>query len=379
MNDDWLRRLQALQESFRGLAEGPLRYLRENEAAIARMQEIFNGIDTSAMQRVAAQAFDVTRNLPDLARVSELTGEAFRTFAMPESLRDMQRYAEQHRAAVEAAERTFLPMRSVAEQVQSMTAYIDATRLAAATLEHERIGELTRVSERERDVFARITDTLALRHADLIASLSLPEGRLVSVPTFVSEVPTVDLFVHTEAVRVVTPHEILSPEQQERTISLRVQVVDQTTAFLEATLPELYPPLVEQYHGAKAYSTERGPDWWTHGGASMRKLLKGVLHRAAPDEAVLPWATAKNKPLDDKGHPTRATKVEWLCSFIPNESYRAYVRTELSSALALIGLLDASQHVDEFPEFQAQYDWTILRVEVAICHILTIWKNRKGH
>lgn len=55
------------------------------------------------------------------------------------------------------------------------------------------------------------------------------------------------------------------------------------------------------------------------------------------------------------------------------------MRTELNSALALIELLDATQHVDEFPEFGQQYDWTILRVEVAIRHILTIWKSRRGH
>lgn len=55
------------------------------------------------------------------------------------------------------------------------------------------------------------------------------------------------------------------------------------------------------------------------------------------------------------------------------------MRTELNSALALIDLLDAAQHVDAFPEFERQYDWTILRVEVAIRHILTLWKNRQGH
>ena len=88
----------------------------------------------------------------------------------------------------------------------------------------------------------------------------------------------------------------------------------------------------------------------------MRKLLKGVLHTAVPNESVLPWATKNNKPLDKHGRPTRDTKIEWLCQFIPNDAYRAYVRTELNSALALIKLVDTAQHVDEFPEFEDQYD-----------------------
>jgi hypothetical protein len=143
-------------------------------------------------------------------------------------------------------------------------------------------------------------------------------------------------------------------------------------------LPELSPAFLDQYRGVKARSMDRGPDWWTQGGSSMRKLLKGVLHTAAPNELVLPWANQNNRELDSAGRPTRATKVEWLCQFIPNASYRAYVRTELNSALALIGFLDAAQHVDEFPEFEQQYDWTILRVGVAIRHILKIWKTRQG-
>ena len=61
---------------------------------------------------------------------------------------------------------------------------------------------------------------------------------------------------------------------------------------------------------------------------------------------------------------------------IANDGYRAYVCTELNSALALIELLDSAQHVDEFDEFEQQYEWVILRVEVAIRHILTLWKAR---
>ena len=124
---------------------------------------------------------------------------------------------------------------------------------------------------------------------------------------------------------------------------------------------------------------DRGPDWSTQGGASMRKLLKGVLHTAAPNELVLPWARKNGKLLDDHGRPTRATKVDWLCEFYPRAEYRATVKMELLSALTVIRLLDTSQHEDETPEFDEQYDEIILRAEVAIRHILTIWKARNSH
>ena len=109
----------------------------------------------------------------------------------------------------------------------------------------------------------------------------------------------------------------------------------------------------------------------------MRKLVKGVLHTAAPDEAVSPWARANKKKFDEKGHPTRATKVEWLCVPVKDDAYRKYVRTEVQSALALIELLDVANHVNEFNLFEQQYDWTVIRVSVVLQHILILWKLRR--
>ncbi len=373
-DDDFLRRLQEQEEMIRRLTEGPLRYLRENEAAIERAQEFARSLDTSTL---AAQAFESERALSRAAEIADLTNSALARLALPESITAMERYASQRRGMQAAAERLALPHKTITEYVHSMSATMESANLAAASLDWTRIGGLWSAAERERDLLARFTDRLSLRHADLIASLETSDGLLASAPPFVFELPTLGVFVHTGAVRSITPHEPLEADEEERSLSLRVDITTETIVFLEGTLSDLSPAFLDQYRGAKARSTDRGPDWWTQGGSSMRKLLKGVLHTAAPNEVVLPWAIQNHKELDRVGRPTRATKVEWLCQFVPNDAYRAYVRTELNSALALIELLDATQHLDEFPEFEQQYDWTILRVEVAIRHILTIWKARE--
>jgi hypothetical protein len=82
--------------------------------------------------------------------------------------------------------------------------------------------------------------------------------------------------------------------------------------------------------------------------------------------------------LDRAGHPTRATKVEWLCLAIGNDEYRAFVRTELDSTLALINMVDSGLHVDEFPEFEQSYRWVMLRVEMALRLMLATWKLRSA-
>jgi hypothetical protein len=375
--DEFLRRLREQDEMIRRLTEGPLRYLRENEAAIERAQEFARGLDTSAMA-TAVQALQFDQTLSRAAEFAELTNAAVARLALPESITGMERFASQHREMQEAVAQLVLPHKSISEYVQSMSATMEAAHLAAASLDWSRIGALSSAAEPARALLARFTDRLSLRHADLIASLETSEGLLASASSFVYELPTLGVFVHTGAVRSITPHESLEADEEERSLSLRVDITTETGVFLEGTLGELSPAFLDQYRGAKARSADRGPDWWTQGGSSMRKLLKGVLHTAAPNELVLPWATQNKKDLDRAGRPTRATKVEWLCQSIPNDTYRAYVRTELNSALALIELLDATQHVDEFPEFEQQYTWTILRVEVAIRHILTIWKTRQG-
>ena len=67
-------------------------------------------------------------------------------------------------------------------------------------------------------------------------------------------------------------------------------------------------------------------------------------------------------------------KSTGLCRFSENDTYRAYVQTELKSALALIELMDTAQHVDEFSEFEGQYDWIMLRAKVAVCYMLRLWE-----
>jgi hypothetical protein len=55
------------------------------------------------------------------------------------------------------------------------------------------------------------------------------------------------------------------------------------------------------------------------------------------------------------------------------------VRAELESTLALIEIIDAAQHVDEFPEFEDKYNWIFLRVQVVVRLMLELWKLRGAH
>ena len=371
--DEFIRRMIEQQEMMQRLMEGPAKYFRENEATITRMQDLAHSMDTGILERAVAtaNASNLALRLPALV---DSTAAAFAKLTTPDFTTAMDRYVLGQQQMYETIERLALRHKTWTDHVAAMSSFIEATRFILPTIDFDRVGGLIAATELQRDAVARLTDRLLFYHADLIESLSQPGILLASVPLGISDLPTMDVFVHTSAVRSITPHEPLEDKDGEHTVPLRCTIVTETDMFLEQTLPELKSSFLEQYRGVKARADGRGPDGWTQGSASMRKLLKGVLHSAAPNEAVLPWATKNSKELDRHGRPTRATKIEWLCHFSENDAYRAYVQTELESALALIKLVDKAQHVDEFPEFEDQYDWIMLRAKFAVRLILALWK-----
>ena len=257
--------------------------------------------------------------------------------------------------------------------VAAMSSRIELTRIRLSTMDLAAVGQLIDAGEQQRDALARLTRRLVTNHADLVASVGQTASLSASSRLAAFDLPTRGVFLHTSAVRSITPHEPLEDDEEGIAVPLSHATISQTDGYLERKLSELKPAFLEQYRGVKERSQNPGPDGWTQGSASMRKLLKGVLHSVAPNSAVLPWAKRNKKELDRNGRPTRATKIEWLCRSIPDETYRNFVRTELESALALIKVVDTAQHVDEFPEFAEQYDWITARTAVCVRHMLVLW------
>jgi hypothetical protein len=375
--DDLFRRMREQQEALRRAVDGPLDYIRENERTVAELQRIARGIDPSVVDaaRYSRELHDFTRQFHQLV---DMRAEIFDHLRERAVVAEMQQFMELSRVVSVEHERLREPLSDFAKQVAELSNYNALTAAFAATIDIKRAGELIGAGIGEQRLIAQTTTELSLRHTALIASVAEADGRLASQPVLVTELTTVDLFVHTGAVRSITPHEAMAEDDNEQSSSLLINVEQKTVAFLEQTLPQLKPAFLSQFRGARERARSRGDDFWTQGGSSLRKLIKGVLHTVAPDDQVLPWAIRNKKELDRVGRPTRATKIEWLCEPVQNGDYRAYMRSELESALALVKLIDNTQHVDDFGEFETRYDWMVVRVEVAVEQMLQLWKLRRG-
>lgn len=228
----------------------------------------------------------LTRQLPALI---DSTVAAFATLTTPDFTTAMDRHARGQQQMHKTIERLALQHKNWTDQVAAMSSAFKATRFILPTIDFDRVGGLIAATNLHRDSVAQLTERLLFRHADLIKSFRQPDSMLASIPLVVSDLPTMDVFVHTSAVRSITPHEQLEDEGEEHTIPQRRTIITETELFLE------------QYQGVKARARDRGPDGWTQGSASMRKLLKGVLHSTAPNEIVLPWAkkTTRNSTGSD--------------------------------------------------------------------------------
>ena len=148
-------------------------------------------------------------------------------------------------------------------------------------------------------------------------------------------------------------------------------------ASLEYTLGALNPAFAAQFRGWILCSKERGPDWLTQTAASLRKLILGLLHNAAPNDLVLPWVTKPTQQLDEHRRPTRSTKLDWLCRSINNKAYRKFVRMELDSALTILDMLNHAIHVNEFPELEESFPSVSARAKFAILHLAKLCAPRE--
>lgn len=374
--DDFIRQLREREEAMRRIAEGPLADAKAFESILERASATERAIESAQMN----SASSIISRMATPEFMLALEKSARQASVMMERLRapEIIDAIERANAAQAAIAETIARAAAVRQTMMSgMALQIDTTLKSLPTIDFTRIGWAIGIAETQRARLGLVTGRLVVRHTHFIEALSAPDSELRQLPDTLQQLPTQDLFVHTGALRSITPHQPADPKVEETSLAIRVEVSTTTSVFLESTLPTLHGPFLEQYRGAKARGLDRGPDAWTQGGASLRKLLKGVLHRAAPNDLVLPWASAKKLPLDRNGLPTRATKVAWLCEPVNNDAYRAVVRTELDATLALIELLDASQHLDEFPEFEDKFSWVVLRVEMAVRHILELWKLRQ--
>ena len=199
--DEILRRLREQQEIARRAMEGPAKYLRDHQAAISRMQDLVRRMDVAAASLVT-----------------------------PEFMKTLDRYTREQGQLHATIERLALPHRVWTREAAAMSSLIRATQVTLLTVDFGRVGHLIGAAQLQSATVARLTDKLLFRHADLIDSITHPDDPPAPVPATVSDLPSQDVFVHTSAVRSITPHEPLEDKNEQISVPLRTATTSLSTA-----------------------------------------------------------------------------------------------------------------------------------------------------
>ncbi|HEY4310186.1 MAG TPA: hypothetical protein VGN12_12115 [Pirellulales bacterium] len=149
----------------------------------------------------------------------------------------------------------------------------------------------------------------------------------------------------------------------------RQSTLDAASSLTEE-LARRFPDLSEALEGARIARAEKKADYVRHFLTSYRELLTQLLHRLAPDESVKAW-TDDRKDFD-KGRPTRAARVRFICRQIVQEKLRSFVDKDIPAVVELFSIFQAGTHSAASPFPERQLDAVQCRVEGAMLFLLQI-------
>lgn len=212
---------------------------------------------------------------------------------------------------------------------------------------------------------SRLNESYATYAASIAAA---PDG-VIDAP-FMAQVPALAVYSHARVMRSITTH-----SEDEPVIEIWGDVQMETTGIIETILPRVRPALLTSWRGGLATTRRRGDDWVRQASSSLRYVLIETLDAIAPKDRVLADGVDK-KHLSEKGQPTRAGQVHWLCRSLKNKTYREMMVSELESAIEIIDTMNTAVHREDHPEIEEAFDRMCVRAEIALRDLLEIFKTR---
>ncbi len=109
-------------------------------------------------------------------------------------------------------------------------------------------------------------------------------------------------------------------------------------------LNSISPDLHSRWHGALFSLSPRNPDAARHFCTSAREIFTQILHTCAPDNSV--FAVTPNCAKDDKGMPTRRSRVQFLLheKGILTDALEDFVEKDIDNVIDLFGVFNEGTH-----------------------------------
>ncbi len=224
------------------------------------------------------------------------------------------------------------------------------------------------------DLF-QASEELAGRYNDLIASFSQPLSEGASLPPIATALPPLEVFLAGDLAYSLGPS--VGEEEAESLVEVqktRETVRGEAVASLDALLADLDPNLIVPLTGARAALRSNNPDRPRHISASLRELFTHVLHRIAPDDAVVAWT--KNPEHFHGGRPKRRTRLLYVVSVVNHGPFADFLESDVSSALRFLNVCQGGTHEPTSPLTDEQLAAMVVRMEGLLRFLLEMWRLR---
>lgn len=135
---------------------------------------------------------------------------------------------------------------------------------------------------------------------------------------------------------------------------------------IELRLAQIDGDLVEVYRGGVMAIESGLPDWQRHSMTSFRELSTQVLHKLAPDKAVIDSGGELHQ-----GRPTRRARLTFIFSNVAGGEFTEFFEADMKTALKLFDLLNGNTHRLGSKATPDQVRWLKLRLTGLIGSMLS--------
>lgn len=211
------------------------------------------------------------------------------------------------------------------------------------------------------------------RSFDAFAGIMVREPKFfLDSPAFVSKTPTLAVFTHAEALRLISTAE---EEEQEKAPEEQIwtDAREETFGTIEDLLPRLNSELMKSWKGGWGTANLRSDDWARQASSSFRFVLIKAIDAAAPQDRVKADLDPKQIK-EDKA--TRKQQVSWLCKSLKSGAYRDMVLADIESAISIIDVYSKAVHESRHEGIERAFPQMAVRASVALRHILELHFKR---
>ena len=215
---------------------------------------------------------------------------------------------------------------------------------------------------------------LAQTHSDLFDYWGKRPSIIASLPVFVSELPTVELFNEANLLESITIQEgdfQFIEQKQHAQKEIQAETVDR----LPSLLAGLNKDLVSLWEGARRSLNSDNPERARHTTVSLRELFTHVLHTLAPDAEVKNWTT--NPEHYHNKRPTRKARLLYICREINHGSFTNFIEADIHSTLKFLDIFQKGTHKIIVDYQEKQLHAMLVRMEATLRFLLEIWMNGK--